>query len=236
MASAASSSVGSFYSIQASRLQRRSKDKPNRSSAVTDNVLQPRQLYDNQRNHTRVNRGSNFDKDGYTPGVVLAAEDYRADSESEEDSASDSFDFGDVNVPAVPLHERGCPTYKQLGCLASDMCHDSNPDIVSLLQQQQAVLQKVLDGQKSLHERQDLIEEKFITLKSQCLEKPSLSTPTSSSSDGKRKRVVTRTLFVSLFLPAHVWYTLFQNKVYSIHKELENQFKESERLDVPYVL
>ena len=31
-------------------------------------------------------------------------------------------------------------------------------------------------------------------------------------------------------------YTLFQNKVYSIHKGLENQFKESERLDVPYVL
>ena len=103
-------------------------------------------MYDNQWNHTHVNRGSNFDKDGYTPGVVLAAEDYRADSESEEDSASESFDFGDVNVPAVPLHERGCPTYKQSGCLASDMCHDSNPDIVSLLQQQQAVFQKVLDG------------------------------------------------------------------------------------------
>ena len=110
MASAASSSVGSFYSIQASRLQRRSKDKPNRSSAVTDNVLQPHQLYDNQRNHTSINRGSNFDKDGYTPGVLLAAEDYRADSASEEDSASDSFDFGDVNVSAVPLHEHGCPT------------------------------------------------------------------------------------------------------------------------------
>ena len=84
MASAASSSVGSFYSIQASRLQRRSKDKPNRSSAVTDNVLQPHQLYDNQRNHTSINRGSNFDKDGYTSGVLLAAEDYHADSASEK--------------------------------------------------------------------------------------------------------------------------------------------------------
>ena len=69
------------------------------------------------------------------------------------------------------------------------MCHDSNPDIVSLLQQQQAVLQKVVDRQKSLHERPDLIEEKFITIKSQCLEKPSLSTPTSSSSDVNEKEL-----------------------------------------------
>ena len=69
-------------------------------------------------------------------------------------------------------------------------------DVITMLQQQQAVLQEVLDGQKELQQRQNQMEEKLICLQSKVDNPPNIDAQ-SSSSDGKRKRVVTRTLSVS---------------------------------------
>ena len=74
-------------------------------------------------------------------------------------------------------------------------CLDLPLEIVSMLQQQQAVLQKVLKGQEAMSLRQDAIEGKISSLEVK-VEKYNTTSP-SSSSDGKRKRVVTRTLSVS---------------------------------------
>ena len=71
-----------------------------------------------------------------------------------------------------------------------------NSSILSLLQQQQAVLQRVLDGQQSMEERQNNMEQKLNDLQKNV--EQSQSSTTDSGSDHKRKRVVTRTLSVSL--------------------------------------
>ena len=73
-------------------------------------------------------------------------------------------------------------------------------NIILMLQKQQAMLQEVLSGQKALEDRQNnTIESHLAELQSK-VEKSAVSTPTSSSSEGKRKRIVTRTLSVSIFL------------------------------------
>ena len=69
-----------------------------------------------------------------------------------------------------------------------------------MLQQQQLILQKVLASQKTLEERQNNIEEKLADLQSQIDKQPATS-PTLSSegnSDGKRRRLVTSALSVSV--------------------------------------
>ena len=68
----------------------------------------------------------------------------------------------------------------------------------NMLQKQQAMLQEVLSGQKALEDRQNTVESHLAKLQSK-VEKSAVSTPTSSSSEGKRKRIVTRTLSVSIF-------------------------------------
>ena len=75
-----------------------------------------------------------------------------------------------------------------------------NSDITLVLQQQQAILQQLLDGQKEVEKRQSQLEERLTCLQSKVEQPPSISTPSSSSSDGRRKRVVTRTLSVSFFV------------------------------------
>lgn len=69
--------------------------------------------------------------------------------------------------------------------------------LISMIQQQQAMLEQVLEGQKRLVERQDGFEHQLTELASK-VKQPLPSTPSSSSSEGKRKRLVTRTLSVSL--------------------------------------
>ena len=78
--------------------------------------------------------------------------------------------------------------------------------IILMLQKQQAMLQEVLEGQKALEERQDTVESHLAELQSK-MEESATSTP--SSSDGKRKRVVTRALSVSC------------NKMYHFYPPLE---------------
>ena len=106
-----------------------------------------------------------------------------------------------------------------------------NSDIVAILQrQQQVMLQQFIEGQKAFELRQIQLEEKLTTLQSEIDKLSSSTTLSSSSSDGKTKRVVTCTLSVRLLKLrcSIVKNHFFQNKVYYIHKKLENQFKESE--------
>ena len=68
--------------------------------------------------------------------------------------------------------------------------------LISMIQQ--AILEQVLEGLKRLVERQDGFEHQLTELASK-VKQPLPSTPSSSSNEGKRKRLVTRTLSVSLF-------------------------------------
>lgn len=71
--------------------------------------------------------------------------------------------------------------------------------LISMIQQQQAMLEQVLEGQKRLVERQDGFEHQHqLTELASKVKQPLPSTPSSSSSEGKRKRLVTCTLSVSL--------------------------------------
>ena len=81
--------------------------------------------------------------------------------------------------------------------------------IIWMFQKQQAMLQGVLEGQKALEERQDTVESHLAELQSK-MEESATSTP--SSSDGKRKRVVTRTLSVSC------------NKMYHFYAPLRKRY------------
>lgn len=78
------------------------------------------------------------------------------------------------------------------------MLSASSDEVVVMLQQQQAILQQVLKGQEDLKSRQDEIEEKLSCLDAKVKSTVNSVSPSSSSSDGKRKRIVTRTLSVSL--------------------------------------
>ena len=67
-----------------------------------------------------------------------------------------------------------------------------------MLQQQQAVLQKLLDSQKTLETNQKAFEETVESLKLKVNVSSQNTTPSSSGSDerGKQKRMVTRSLLV----------------------------------------
>ena len=100
----------------------------------------------------------------------------------------------------------------------------------SLIQKQQNMLQQVLDNQATHETRQKDFEDRLARLES------SRSTPTSSSSDGKKKRVVTRPLTVRTYTVLS-YLTCYgtlrvQAKVQSVHNALkaEEQFKPDQRL------
>ena len=70
-----------------------------------------------------------------------------------------------------------------------------NSQIVTMLQQQQSVLQKVLDSQKNLEERQNNMEAQLFDIQANISLQCSSS---DSGNDRKRKRTVTRALSVSV--------------------------------------
>ena len=82
--------------------------------------------------------------------------------------------------------------------------HSGVQDIIGMLQQQQSALQTVIDKQTSLEENQYLLEQSFkgLEMKFECLQaaKTSSTTPNSSECEGKRKRLVTRSLSVNVLL------------------------------------
>ena len=70
-------------------------------------------------------------------------------------------------------------------------------DLFVMMQNQQALLQKVLKGQETLQERQDEMETSLASLQNQVSHaQPDTPPSSSSSSEGKRKRIVTRSLSV----------------------------------------
>ena len=68
------------------------------------------------------------------------------------------------------------------------------------MQNQQKLLTEVLSGQKLMAERQDKLETDMASFREEMSKLPSESPSSSPSCYGKRKRVVTRSLSVSLNL------------------------------------
>ena len=158
-------------------------------------------------------RTSNF----YGPGVFLEEVNRTEDennSESEDGGPDFDFDFGDsrqkdgsslphdherCHSPEIPLHNPVSDfEVRRVDSYSGQNSHTTGHqnEVMPMLQQQQMILQKVLESQKALEERQNKIEDKLANLQT-LMDKPSVSSPTSSS-DGKRKRLVTRALSVSV--------------------------------------
>lgn len=113
------------------------------------------------------------------------------------------YDCEQSQSPETPLQN----TASNYEFSRADSCSNRNnapPDhqneVIPMLQQQQLILQRVLESQKVLEDRQNIIEDKLAGLKAQ-LDKPPVSS--SSSSDGKRKWLVSRALSVSLSAYTH---------------------------------
>ena len=202
-------SSGSFYSNKSmSKSKRPHTRKPfgicNRStSAVTD--VPPsltQQRVSTSRNLSGTRGGSTHSSlpREYTSGMSLGSisndleDHYNGDNST---SCEEGFDFGSDfgddasgTIVTPPIQE----SHVHHGQDASQSTA-STSNIVVMLQQQQAILQEVLDGQKALEARQTNVEDKIIHLQSQ-VEKSTSSSTSPSSSDGKRKRIVTRALSV----------------------------------------
>ena len=129
-------------------------------------------------------------------GAVVVPINMDYSSSDSDDSAQIGEDFhgelysSDLDKPGSQQRTPSLP--KQISSFSTEK------NLMCMLQQQQALLQRVIDGQKRLEERQDSFEDQLTSLASK-VEQPAPTTPFSSSSEGKRKRAVTRTLSVSDF-------------------------------------
>ena len=146
------------------------------------------QLSSDCRNlHDRI-RSSNYDQSGEIPS-------------SEFSSGTAGFNVtgsGDATSSGGILSAALRPTPAQTE--TSD-----NLSILTMLQQQQAVLQRVLDGQKSLEECQNKMEQSLAELQKNMEQSAQCSTA-DSGTDHKRNRVVTRTLSVSHIMYYYLFY------------------------------
>lgn len=172
----------------------------NRStSAVTDVPLSLTQQQVSTSRNLSGSTHSSLPRE-YTSGMFLGSisndleDHYNGDNST---SCEEGFDFGSDfgddasgTIVAPPIQE----SHVHHGQDASQSAA-STSNIVVMLQQQQAILQEVLDGQKALEARQTNVEDKIIHLISQ-VEKSTSSSTSPSSSDGKRKRIVTCALSV----------------------------------------
>ena len=134
----------------------------------------------------------------YKPGIELTAINSHFPVDDDSADSENSFEDGDLSGDFSVLCD---PNECDPSILPEDSPSFSNslPEkiLISMIQHQQAMLEQVLEGQKHLVERQDGFEDQLAELTSK-VEQPLPSTPSSSSSEGKRKHVVTRTLSVSL--------------------------------------
>ncbi len=127
----------------------------------------------------------------YGPGVALEeVENTLNNNTSAEYSDYEDFEFEEGRHSQDRLHQAD---------KGMSVSTPNNSEIISFLQQQQQALQKVIDGQRAIEERQTSLEEKLTYLENKLsTPQPSPTSSAASSSEGKRKRVVTRTLSVSL--------------------------------------
>lgn len=196
------SSSSSFYS--------RSTPRSRTRSAAASLILEANRRSGTPSRPPLSRQAHNF----YGPGVRLEdverVDTVQDHSASEVDCTSD-FEFGisrprsrrekyieqalsesqdrDLS-PEIPV----CDSARVYGYAATG----SQNEVIPMLQQQQLILQRVLESQKTLEERQNNIEEKLANLQAQVNVPVPTVSPTASSSDGKRKRLVTRTLSVSI--------------------------------------
>lgn len=110
-------------------------------------------------------------------------------------SSGESDELGGFGMFAAPTTSENAYPEHPFVTMQESRGFSRNNEIVSMLQKQQAMWQQVLKGQQSISSRQDAIEGKVLNLEAK-IDKNSATSP-SSSSDGKRKHVVTRTLSVS---------------------------------------
>jgi hypothetical protein len=140
----------------------------------------------------------------YKPGMDLTTIDnpfptVDNDSSSDSENSLGDGDLGDFS-PLFDRDERDQTTLPEDPQSFSNSLPEKS--LISMIQHQQVMLEQVLEGQKRLVERQDGFEDQLAELASK-VKQPLPSTPSSSSSEGKRKRVVTRTLSVSLSNSTH---------------------------------
>ena len=185
-----SSMAKNFYGSSASSRPRNGPRGQRQSSYHTSTAYRPRVLQPRQLTFNVPQQEVRH----YKPGMELEEIPYnsREESSSNDDlnPNDDSFNFENISPSSFTETSTNHSMPSFLGS-------HGNSDIITMLQQQQAMLQQVVNGQKAFELRQNQLEEKVQTLQSQ-IDKPSSSTTSSSSSDGKRKRVVTRTLSVCL--------------------------------------
>ena len=166
----------------------------------------PRNAYASAQRMTPSAVVERSDFETYGPGMLLDHQSITPTHprDSESDPEMEGFTFStslQSNSPNLELSSNIGSNFSStpIRSTLTPAVHTSpdNSSILSLLQQQQAVLQRVLDGQQSMEERQNNMEQKLNDLQKN-VEQYSQSSTTDSGSDHKRKRVVTRTLSVSL--------------------------------------
>ena len=135
----------------------------------------------------------------YGPGIGLGDFNFSNSDDSDEGPLNDNegvemqtnthqFESPQFSVqpPSISLRSQ------------ASMSDEQSRNILTMLQQQQTLLQQVVTSQSRLENRQSTMEVKLADLKEK-IDTPVVVSPTSSqSSDGKRKRIVTRALSVSL--------------------------------------
>ena len=168
--------VSSFYSSSRDNDARSDVYTPTRQPQ-TRSPLQPLQM----------NRQA---RSGYLPGMGLA------DIASQEENFSQQDCFSSLQA------ERGRDDMFLLentppqGCLSQPSFRPAvsgESGIMSMLQRQQGVLEQVLQGQKTLQEQQERLEQRLESLEDQAAQATSSSDSTSCT---KKKRIVTRELSV----------------------------------------
>ena len=129
----------------------------------------------------------------YAPGMLLEEQELNLSGGSDLEDAPSP----DLISPSESPETMSLPTFPAPTRMVAQS-HDYS-QVISLLQQQQTVLQQVLSGQQSLEKRQDHVESEILRLRYNfdTLHDSTLSSSGDSGSDRKRKRVVTRDLSVS---------------------------------------
>ena len=142
----------------------------------------------------------NFDV--YAPGMLLKEQEISFSGGSDME---DSVDFQSPDPLSQSVSETSDVFSGRTMSLPSTRMLPQSQDysrVISLLQQQQVVLQQVLNGQLSLEKRQDHVESEILRLGSDfdVFRDSSQSFSADSRSDKKRKRLVSHALSVSYYI------------------------------------
>ena len=137
---------------------------------------------------------------------------HRSERETDEFGENESdYSFSDQETNSQLDHttyegerrlsdEHGIDRQWQGSQLRAPSAHPPPPvsELMVMLQNQQALLNEVLIGQKAMKERQDKMDTSLVSLRQEVsTNKREFPSSSSSSSDGKRKCIVTRSLSVS---------------------------------------